>query len=132
MWYLKGRAAAGLEDLHEVLPQYSEKDFVIAQRMNAQGVWKSELWTNRDFEANEILLAPFLLAVERVSPRGVGPRSGEAPSTCLWSISSEWKLGPRWQNEDHHCKHMGSIDEEEHSGAWFWVVGRTSKASKCN
>ena len=58
LWYLKSRVASALEALHEVLPQFTEQDLVIAHRQNKQGAWRPELWTHRDFDAYEIILAP--------------------------------------------------------------------------
>ena len=59
LWYLKSRVASGLEALREVLPQFTEKDLVVAKRQNKQGAWRSEPWTNRDFNAYAIILAPY-------------------------------------------------------------------------
>ena len=55
---LKGRIFAGLQVMYEVLPKWTLKDFVVVHRRGDKGVWKGEVWTKRDFEALEILLAP--------------------------------------------------------------------------
>ena len=58
-FYLRSRIGIGLQALSETLPKYSETDFAIVHRKNDKGILKSELYTNRDFEAMEILLAPY-------------------------------------------------------------------------
>ena len=55
---LKGRIFTGLQVMSEVLPKWTLKDFVVVHRRTEKGVWKGEVWTKRDFEAHEILLAP--------------------------------------------------------------------------
>ena len=39
--HLKARIFTGLEALSEVLPKYSEDDFVVVHRKNPKGVWKA-------------------------------------------------------------------------------------------
>ena len=58
LWYLRSRIGVGLEALAKIIPKFTEKDLVLAQRKSDKGVWRSELWSNRDFEANELILAP--------------------------------------------------------------------------
>ena len=48
-----------LQSLGEVLPAYSDKDFVVVERKTDKGVWRSELWTKRAFEPLEIQLGPW-------------------------------------------------------------------------
>ena len=58
-WYLRSRIGSGMQALSESLPTWSDKDLVVAHRRNENGIWRDELWTARDFHANELLLAPF-------------------------------------------------------------------------
>ena len=59
-FWLKSKGGLLLEPLHEYLPTYSEKDLVVAHRkLEESGAFTTEVWTRRDFAANEILLAPF-------------------------------------------------------------------------
>ena len=42
----------------ESMPTFSDKDLQVVRRKTEKGVWKHELWTQRDFEALELQLAP--------------------------------------------------------------------------
>lgn len=129
--YIKSRVAAGLEALHEVLPQFTEKDFVVAQRQNKQGAWKSELWTNRDFKAYEIILAPYSSqlkdthlthsahAVVGLPKHGVGAH----PHGGSLALDGRTRMFMAQAN---------TMDEEEHTGSLYWVVARSSDDSLCN
>ena len=55
---LKGRIHCVLEAMDAALPQYSETTFTLALRKNEQGLWHNEVYTMRDMQPNEILLAP--------------------------------------------------------------------------
>jgi hypothetical protein len=58
-FYLKARVAVSLQSLGEVLPTYTDKDFVVVERKSDKGVWWSEVWTKRAFEPLEIQLGPW-------------------------------------------------------------------------
>ena len=129
--YIKSRVASGLEALHEVLPQFTEKDLVVAQRQNKQGAWKSELWTNRDFDAYEIILAPYSSqlkdthltqsahAVVGLPKHGVGAH----PSGGSLALDGRSRM---------FIAHSNTMDELEHKGSLYWVVARPSDDSLCN
>ena len=129
--YIKSRVASGLEALHEVLPQFTEKDLVVAQRQNKQGAWKSELWTNRDFDAYEIILAPYSSqlkdthltqsahAVVGLPKHGVGAH----PSGGSLALDGRSRM---------FIAHSNTMDELEHTGSLYWVVARSSDDSLCN
>ena len=53
-----GHISNSLQALIQALPAYSNHDFVIANRKTAKGLWRSELYTNRDFEPQDILFGP--------------------------------------------------------------------------
>ena len=57
--WLRGIIATGLQALFEIMPKYSEKDFLLVSRKTDKGLWKSELRTKRDFKPLETQLAPF-------------------------------------------------------------------------
>ena len=40
----------------EALPTFSDKDLYVVHRKTEKGLWKDELWTQRDFEALELQL----------------------------------------------------------------------------
>ena len=57
--HLKSRIGVTMEALAESLPSYNDKDFLVVHKKNNKGLWKDELWTQRDFDAFEIQLGPF-------------------------------------------------------------------------
>ena len=100
-------------------------------RADQKGNWKSELWTLRNFEANEILLTPYssqlkdthLMASAHVA---VGlPKAGRGahPENGSLALDGRGKvlLAP-----------AGATDSESHLGSLFWSVRRSTRASKAN
>ena len=132
IFQLKGRISVSLQALGEVLPMYTDKDFHLVARQNQKGIWKSELWTKRPFEALEIQLAPW---------------SSQLKDTHLMmnsqhALVSLPKHGPG-AHPDNQCLALdgrgkgliapaGALDADDHTGSLFWVVQRTSKASDAN
>ena len=57
-FFLKSRVGGCLEALMEAVPTFSDKDIYVVHRKTEKGVWKDELWTKRDFVAQELLLPP--------------------------------------------------------------------------
>ena len=43
----------GMNALRDVMPVYLEKDFLMVNRKNEKGVWRTELWTARDLNPTE-------------------------------------------------------------------------------
>ena len=130
-WYLRSRIGMVMEALAENLPKYDEKDLMIINRSNDKGVWKSELWTLRDFEPHALILAPHssqlkdcnLLAAHHavVSTPKVG--RGAHPEGKSLALESRGKL---------KMANKGSIDDELHQGNLYWIVGRTSTPKQAN
>ena len=130
-FYLKGRISTGLQSLKDVLPKYNEHDFAVVHRKNEKGLWKSELWAKRDFEAYEILFAPVSSQVKDThlmasahacvtlpkNGRGAHPENG----TCALDGRSRNMLAAK-----------GSLDQEEHTGALYWLVSRTPDNTEVN
>ena len=120
-----------MQALSEVLPKYSEKDFVIVYRKNKQGMFKSEIWTKRDFEPLEIMLAPYSSQIKDSHLT----TSAHAPLTLP-------KTGRGCHPEDQslaldgRCRNLMArkdlIDPEEHTGSLYWVVTRTSETKEQN
>ena len=131
LFQLKGRIAVSLQALGEVLPSYSDKDFNLVARQNDKGIWISELWTNRPFEAMEIQLGPWssqlkdshlmasLHALVGLPKNGPGAH----PDNQAMALDGRGKskIAPK-----------GALDSEEHHGSLFWVVSRTSTAADAN
>jgi hypothetical protein len=129
--YLRGRIATGLQALSEVLPKFTEKDFVVLNRKNDKGLWKSEIFTNRDFEPLEIMLAPFSSQIKETHLMAAAHAVVTLP-----------KNGPGAHPEnlclamDGRCRNMiaskDSVDPEEHTGSLYWIVTRTSDPQEVN
>ena len=129
--FLRARVFTVLEALLEVLPCYTEKDFLIANRKNDKGVWITEIHAKRDFEAREIQLVPV---------------SSQLKSTHLTQGSNASVTLPKHGRGAHHenqavaldgrgnriMAHEGALDDEKHLGALFWVVARTEDKKACN
>ena len=112
---LKGRIYTSLQVMSEVLPRWTLKDFVVAHRRSDKGVWKGEVWTKRDFEAYEILLAPFSSQIKDThltagSHAGVTlPLNGRGAHPQSLSLALDGRLRNLMAQE-------GAIDEKEHEG----------------
>ena len=81
LMYLRSRIGMTMEALAESLLSYSDKDFLVVHRKNNKGLWKDELWTQRDL-AFEIQLGPILL------PAQGGPQHGSC--TCCGGHPQAW------------------------------------------
>ena len=128
--YLRGRVATGLEALSEVLPTFGDKDFIIAHR-KSNANWKSEVYTKRDFEPFEIMLAPHSSQLKdshlMASAHAVVtlPKHGRGAHPDNQSLAL-----------DGRCRHLiasqGTVGPDEHTGSLYWVVTRTSQAKEAN
>ena len=120
-----------LETLAETFPKYTDKDLAVVLRANDKGVWQGELWTQRAFEKDELILAPLASQIKSThltgasnSPVGA-PRSGRGanPQGIAMAIDGRSR---------GLIAAAGSIDGNAHHGNLFWMVGGTSKASEAN
>ena len=129
--WVKSKVGVLLESLIETLPAYTDKDFVVAHRKNAQGAWKTEVWTRRDFAPSEVLVAPHssqmkeshLTQIAHV-PLGL-PRHGRG----AYPEGSSLALDGRSRSS---IAKAGNIDSSVHTGGLFWVITRTDEPSKAN
>ena len=130
-FYLKARVAVSLQSLAEVLPTYTDKDFVVVERKSDKGVWRSEVWTKRAFEPLEIQLGPWssqlkdthLMASAHVV---VGlPKHGRGAHPENSSLAFDGRGRNLMAPSE-------LLSTEEHKGSLFWIVQRTSKASDAN
>ena len=76
---LRCRVGECLEALMESLPTFSDRDLQVVHRKTEKGVWKDELWTKRDFEAQELMLAPCELPAQGHQPHGRSSCCGVPP-----------------------------------------------------
>ena len=129
---LKGKVSMCLMHLYENLPKLTSKDLVVCHRQNEKGAWKTEVWTNRDFQAGELLL---------------GAMSTDLKDR-MWTYQASVVIGLPQQGPYRHPegKHLAldgrnrqvlaapkSIDDVEHRGGIFWAIPRTGvKTDKHN
>ena len=129
--YLRGRIATGLQALSEILPKFSEKDFVVVNRKNEKGLWKSEIFTNRDFEPLEIMLAPFSSQIKESHLMAAAHAVVTLPKTGPGAHPENMCLAL-----DGRCRNMiaskDSVDPEAHTGSLYWIVTRTSDPKEVN
>ena len=131
-FWVKSKIGLLLETLHEYLPTYNDKDFVVAHRKLESGAFKTEVWTRRDFEANEILLAPFSSQLKEThltkaanAPLGI-PKHGRGSSPGDEHFALDGRTRAIMAKQ-------GSIDNmEDLTGSLFWLITRTSNASQAN
>jgi hypothetical protein len=131
MW-LRRTIATGLQALFEVMPKYSEKDFIMVNRKTDKGLWKSELWAKRDFEPLEIQLAPFSSQIKdthllMVIAHAVVtiPKHGRGSHPTNGSLALDGRSRSL-------IARSGVVDNEEHHGSLFWVITRTSETKEVN
>ena len=129
--HLKGRVATGLRALIDLLPEYSSKDFLVVNRKNDKGLWKTELWTARNFEPLAIQLAPCSsqLKETHLMPGANAvvtlPKHGRGAHPQNASFALDGRSRAVMANKD-------MVDLEEHRGSLYWVVTRTSDAKAVN
>jgi len=123
-----------LDALLEVLPPLTDQDLAVVHRKNAKGVWVDELWTRRAMKVGECVLAPISSKLKEShftqgahsalglpkAGRGAHPGTGSKAALAL-DGSSRTCIAKK-----------GSLDDDEHLGNLFWLVGRSSKPSECN
>ena len=135
-WFSDSRVAVGLENLwlSGYLPSYAPTDLHIVTR-NKNGNKSSELWTARDFNEGELILAPmthttrishlhnFNHAVVGFPKRGKGAYPGATESV---------EVGLDGRSRGIVCN-AGSLQAAaDQTGGLFWLIGRTSENSEAN
>ena len=128
---MKGRIFTGLQVMSEVLPRWTLKDFVVVHRRTEKGVWKGEVWTKRDFEAYEILLAPHSSQLKDTHLTGSAhagvalPLNGRGAHPDRTSLALDGRLRNLMAKE-------GALEEQQHQGSLYWLVTRTSDPAEAN
>ena len=129
--WLRGSIATGLKALFEIMPKYSEKDFIMVNRKTDKGLWKSELWTKRGFEPLEIQLAPVSSQIKDTHLMATAhavvttPKHGPGAHPTNGSLA----LDGRSRNL---IARSGVVDKEEHHGSLFWVITGTGETKEVN
>ena len=132
-FWLKSKVGLLLETLHEYLPTYSEKDLVVAHRkLEESGAFTTEVWTRRDFAANEILLAPFSSQLKDTHITKAANATLGIPKHGRGSCPGFENLALDGRTRSTMAK-QGTIDNpDELTGSLFWLITRTSKGSEAN
>ena len=113
------------------LPKYTHKDFVVLTRKIDRGAWRGELWTNRDCEAYEILLAPYSSQLKDTNLTASAhavvtlPRNGRGAHPDNQSLALDGRTKSL-------IAASGSLDDLEHTGSLYWLVTRTPEAASAN
>ena len=129
--HLKGRVATGLNALQDLLPKYLDKDFLIVNRKNNKGMWKTEVWTKRNFEALEIQFAPCSSQLKETHLMATAhavvtlPKHGRGAHPHNSSLALDGRSRNMLASKD-------MVDLEEHRGSLYWMVTRTSDVKEAN
>ena len=127
----RARIHVGLEALRETLPVYTNTDVSIVNRKNDKGVWRSEVWTRRDFEAYQIMLAPYSSAIKEtaiLAPMHANvnlPKHGRGAHPENKSLA----LDGRSRNM---IAPAGMVMQEQLTGSLFWALARSSEKKDAN
>ena len=131
VFFLKSRVGMCLAALLEVMPKYTPEDLVVAHRQNSKGVWRDELWTNRNFAAHELVFAPLTSQLKDTHLTAAAnaivglPRCGRGSHPERQEIALDGRARTS-------IAPPGAIDDNAHAGSLFWLVSRTSDASEGN
>ena len=95
------------------------------------GVWKGEVWTERDFEAVDILLAPHSSQLKETHLTGHAhagvalPKNGRGAHPENSSLALDGRLRSLIATE-------GPLDEKEYAGSLYWLITRTNDPAEAN
>ena len=130
MW-TRGRISVALQSMSEVLPKYGDQDFLVAYRRNEKGLWKAEVYANRDFGPYEILLAPYSSQVKDTNLTAAAHANISLPKTGRGAHPEGQSLAL-----DGRCRSMlarkGTLSDEEHTGSLFWAISRVPDKKQAN
>ena len=107
----------------ELLPIYNEKDFKIIQRKDEKGNTRSELWTMRDFDKNEIMLAPCTSQLKNTHITGHAHAMVNIPKHGRGSQVDGLAMVLDGRTRTIVSK-KGIVDDEEHTGSLYWLLGK--------
>ena len=94
-------------------------------RQTANGIWKDELWTLRDFGAQELIFAPLGSQVKDTHLTQAANAPLCVPKHGPGKHPSGLSLAMDGRGQTSIAKE-GSIDSQEHKGVLYWLVQRTS------
>ena len=130
-FWLKSRIGICLEALAETVPKFTEKDLLVCHRRNSKGLWKDELWTLKDFKAEELVFAPLVdqlrtshLTTPYCTQIGLPVRGpGAHPEESSLTLDGRFRQS---------LAAPGSVDSSKHNGILFFMVDRSVDESEGN
>ena len=132
-YFLRARIGMLLQVLWENLPKPTEKDLVVAHRMNANGAWVCELWTNRAIKARELCFAPYTpnLKDSHVQTKHSAPITLplHGPGAHPDGPNSYLSLQGRFQQS---IAESGLLEPRDLTGSLYWAVQRISEEDQAN
>ena len=129
-WH-KSKIGVALESIAETFPKYTDKDLAVVLCANDKGVWQGEIWTQRAFEKDELLLAPLASQIKSTHLTGASNSPVGCPRTGRGAHPQGLGMAIDGRSRGLIAA-TGSIDGSAHHGNLFWMVGGTSKASDAN
>ena len=112
------------------MPEYKiNEDLEVVHRANKVGAMRTEVWTLRPFEANELLFCPWTTEIkDRLWTQGLSahlelPRDA-LPTNRLLALDGRNRAHLAHPDPKAHIK--GEV------GSLFWAITRTSEASNAN
>ena len=120
-----------MEALAETVPKFTEKDLLVCHRRNSKGLWKDELWTLKDFKAEELVFAPLVdqlrtshLTTPYCTQIGLPVRGpGAHPEESSLTLDGRFRQS---------LAAPGSVDSSKHNGILFFMVDRSVDESEGN
>ena len=104
--------------MFQIMPKYSDKDFIMVNRKTHPGLWKSELWTKRDFEPLEIQLAPFSSQTKDTHLMATAHAVVTIPKRGRGAHPTNGSLALDGRSRSLIAR-SGVVDKEEHRGSLF-------------
>jgi hypothetical protein len=130
-WFLKARSAVCLDALMHSLSHPGDLDFIICHRKNSKGIYLTEVWTSRRFEAFEIALAPASCEIKDRLYTSANAAMIQVPLRGEGS-HLEGKLLAQDGRGRSSISSPGTIETDPQMGSIFWVIERTSNKKDAN
>ena len=129
--WVKARIGVFLSVLHQTLPSYDTSDLIICQRANDKGIWRTEVWTAREFAPGDLMLAPYTSQMKDTHLTSFAHVQVGLPK-CGWGASKleGVALDGRSRNSIQAKDSLG--DGIEKTGSLFWMVQRTTEKTEAN
>ena len=124
-----------LEALQQILPTFTDKDLLVANRKSSwtsHGVWKTEVWTKREFGPRELVFAPMTTQLKETNITAAAhslvrlPKHGPGAHAHNSSVS----LDGRGRTVLASRGPAGGTEAK--TGSFYWAIGRTSDPAEAN